>query len=256
MTVFLPQLLWKRSPNCSARNARVDLLVLHDCEGGYEPSIAWFLNERSNVSAHYVVRDDGQQATQMVELADKAWHACAFNSRSVGVEMAGYASKGYCEALLLATARIFAYLAHHLQIPVRHARGGVGPGIESHWGLGRAGGHHFDPSSDPTFMEKFVAMVSAETAKGDLPAVWEPEQEARACSLTPNAAGSKPINVRTIEGLQEALKRLGYNIAIDGDYGPETRQAVASFQMHAGVVADGVCGPQNEAALLKELKGG
>ncbi len=34
---------------------------------------------------------------------------------------------------------------------------------------------------------------------------------------------------------------LGYRIAIDGDYGPETRQTVMSFQI-AGIVADGMAG--------------
>jgi peptidoglycan hydrolase-like protein with peptidoglycan-binding domain len=46
---------------------------------------------------------------------------------------------------------------------------------------------------------------------------------------------------------------LGYRIAIDGDYGPETRHTVMSFQMDAGIVADGVAGAQTEAKLLTEL---
>jgi hypothetical protein len=84
---------------------RLDLVVLHDCEGGgYEGSIRWFEVSRSNVSAHYVVREDGGEATQMVDLADNAWHACTFNRRSVGVEMGGFASRGF-DARLLATRR-------------------------------------------------------------------------------------------------------------------------------------------------------
>jgi N-acetyl-anhydromuramyl-L-alanine amidase AmpD len=60
-------------PNFSSRHgARVDLLVLHDCEGGYEGSIQWFELSGSSVSAHYVVREDGCEATQMVDLADNA----------------------------------------------------------------------------------------------------------------------------------------------------------------------------------------
>ena len=92
MTDFLPELLWKPSPNFShRRGTRVDLIVLHDCEGGYKGSIEWFAMSRSDVSAHLVVREDGNEATQMVELADNAWHACAFNQRSVGVEIGGFA---------------------------------------------------------------------------------------------------------------------------------------------------------------------
>ena len=93
MTEFLPTLLWRPSPNFSSRRGtRVDLLVLHDCEGGYEGSVRWFELSRSSVSAHYVVREDGAEASQMLDLADNAWHACTFNRRSVGVEMGGFAS--------------------------------------------------------------------------------------------------------------------------------------------------------------------
>ena len=63
-------------------------------------------------------------------------------------------------------------------------------------------------------------------------------------------------DVTTIGGLQQALKMLGYRITVDGDYGPETRQAVTSFQMHAGIVADGMAGAQTEAKLINELSGG
>ena len=175
MTESLPTLLWRPSPNFSSRRGmRVDLIILHDCEGGYDGSIRWFEVSRSNVSAHYVVREDGGEVTQMVDLADNAWHACTFNRRSVGVEMSGFASRGFDAPLLATAARMFAYLCFHLQIPVRHARAGVGPGIASHNDLGAAGGGHHDPSDDPAFMEKFVSMVDCEHRKGHSPEVWAP----------------------------------------------------------------------------------
>jgi peptidoglycan hydrolase-like protein with peptidoglycan-binding domain len=46
---------------------------------------------------------------------------------------------------------------------------------------------------------------------------------------------------------------LGYHIAVDGDYGAETRQVLTSFQMRTGIVADGVAGAQTEAKLLGDL---
>jgi hypothetical protein len=123
MMEFLPTLLWRPSPNFSSRRGtRVDLLVLHDCEGGYEGSVPWFELPRSSVSAQYVVREDGGEATPMVDLADNAWHACTFNRRSVGVEMGGFASRGFDAPLLATSAHVFAFLCYHLQVPVRHAR--------------------------------------------------------------------------------------------------------------------------------------
>jgi peptidoglycan hydrolase-like protein with peptidoglycan-binding domain len=46
---------------------------------------------------------------------------------------------------------------------------------------------------------------------------------------------------------------LGGRIAVDGNYGAETRQVVTSFQMRTGVLADGVAGAQTEAKLLSEV---
>ena len=125
----LPILKWAPSPNFSARTARVDLIVIHDTEGAYAGAVAWFEQVVSQVSAHYVVKEDGTEATQMVDLAKKAWHACLFNSRSVGIEMAGKESVGIDDRCWAATAAMTAYLLHHLQIPCKFAEGGTGPGF-------------------------------------------------------------------------------------------------------------------------------
>jgi len=175
--------------------------------------------------------------------------------------MSGFASRGFGAPLLASAARICAYLCHHLQIPVRHARAGVGPGIASHHDLGAAGGGHHDPSVDPAFMGEFIQTADDEFHKGRFPDVWAPSKRPqKACVLSPDssklvvapAARAAP-DVRTISGLQQALKMLGHRLTVDGDYGPETRQAVTSFQMHAGIVADGISGAQTEARLTKEL---
>ena len=106
----------------------------------------------------------------------------------------------------------------------------------------RAGGGHHDPSDDPVFMEKFVGMVDSEHRKGHVPDVWVPHKPQKPCLLSPDASTLSPVistasrapDVHTISNLQQALKMLGYRITVDGDYGPETRQIVTSFQMHAG----------------------
>jgi N-acetylmuramoyl-L-alanine amidase len=233
MTDFLPPLLWKASPNFSARGARVDLLILHDCEGGYGPSINWFESRQSQVSAHFVVREDGQEVTQMVALPDKAWHVCDFNSRAVGVEMAGYAKDGFSAPLMLTVSRMFAYLCQYLQIPVRHARGGVGPGIESHFGLGAAGGGHSDPSTSPAFMDAFIAQVQAETNKGDFPAQW-------VAGTVPVPAPSPIVAPPVPSTLAAASKTL--------------QQDVMTFQQAAGLVVDGDLGPLTLTAYESGLR--
>jgi hypothetical protein len=228
VTEFLPPLLWKASPNFSARNARVDLLILHDCQGSYVGSIDTFMVTKTAnpVSAHFVIREDGQEVTQMVALADKAWHVVDFNSRAVGIEMAGYAANGYSASLLLTAARMFAYLCKYLQIPVQHARGGVGPGIESHFGLGAAGGGHSDPSTDPAFMTTFIAQVQAETNKGDFPATWVAGAPIVA-PPAPSPAPAPPALSAASKVLQEAVKAFqqAAGLEVDGDIGPLTLTA-------------------------------
>ena len=92
--------------------------------------------------------------------------------------MSGFASRGFRGPLLATAARICAYFCHHLQIPVRHARAGVGPGVASHHDLGAPGGGHHDPSDDPAFMEAFVQTAGDEFRKGHFPDVWAPSQAA------------------------------------------------------------------------------
>jgi hypothetical protein len=185
----LPPLKWAPSPNFSTRHgARVDLLVLHDTEGGYAGAISWFKNPKSQVSAHFVIKEDGAEATQMVDLADKAWHAKAFNPRSIGFEMAGIAAKGFGEPEWAAAASIFAFHLHHLQIPNRWARAGVGPGFCSHFDLGVAGGGHRDPTVDPKVWQHFVDLVTQQYDKAAFPPIWESERGLKPCGLTPAAA--------------------------------------------------------------------
>ena len=83
-SVVLPPLNWVESPNASARKPGValDLIVVHDTEGGYQSALSWFSNRHSQVSAHIVLKEDGSEATQMVPYSNKAWHCSSFNSRS------------------------------------------------------------------------------------------------------------------------------------------------------------------------------
>lgn len=55
-----------------------------------------------------------------------------------------------------------------------------------------------------------------------------------------------------VRALQRALKSLGYSVGtIDGQYGPATKTAVASFQHAAGLTEDGVFGPKTLNALIQ-----
>jgi hypothetical protein len=105
--------IWRPSPNYNSRPAGmgVSLVVIHTCEGNYAGCWGWLRNSAAGASAHYVVKEDGGEVTQLVREADRAWHVAASyecsragnqqcskngvstNHFSVGIEHAGFASQ-------------------------------------------------------------------------------------------------------------------------------------------------------------------
>lgn len=89
------------------------------------------------------------------------------------------------------------------------------------------------------------------------PQVTVPTQTTPAKKSTPSVrtlptATSKPGDTGAqVKALQRALKALGYSVGtIDGQYGPTTKTAVASFQHAEGLTEDGVFGPKTLNALI------
>lgn len=176
--VSLPPVHFVASPNYSERDHafKVDLIVLHDTEGNYDGAIQWFRSRASQVSAHIVLSEDGTEATQMVPFSKKAWHCAAFNSRSIGVEMAGIARNGFRSAELRRAARIVAFLLHKFDLPPKYVR----PksiwdhcsGFTLHQDLGHAGGGHRDPGFSRAKALWFAALVRFEYRRAGFRAHW------------------------------------------------------------------------------------
>ncbi|MFF0427964.1 N-acetylmuramoyl-L-alanine amidase [Streptomyces sp. NPDC004520] len=110
----------------SARNSNgmgVDFIVIHDLEGSYDGGVSWFQDPVSGVSAHYVMKADGSEATQMVATKDIAFHAGNYwtNLHGIGIEMEGYAAQGptwFTPAQYKATAALVVYLARRFDVPL------------------------------------------------------------------------------------------------------------------------------------------
>lgn len=56
-----------------------------------------------------------------------------------------------------------------------------------------------------------------------------------------------------VKTLQLGLSKLGYTLAADGIYGPQTTSAVKDFQKDQGLTVDGIAGPKTQSALQKAL---
>ena len=62
------------------------------------------------------------------------------------------------------------------------------------------------------------------------------------------------INLEELEGVQDALTKLGFEPgAVDGKDGPNTQKAVREFQAHASIGVDSIVGPLTRQALVDEL---
>jgi hypothetical protein len=251
MTFSLPAWRWQASPNFSSRQGTpISLVVVHDMEGHYQGSIETFLNRHAQVSAHLLLREDNGEVTQMVAFEEKAWHACnAGNWRGVGLEIPGFAAKGYPDAEWTAAANIVAWLIRKYGLPCRWAARGAGAGFCSHYDLGAAGGGHTDPTTDAAVWARFVAMVQAAHAEvmapPDLPP-WGALHEtppAPPLAITPEsvAASYAAHSVRGIHG------KVG--VVADGIMGPGTIAAIKAFQTKRGLAADGIVGPLTLAAM-------
>jgi hypothetical protein len=111
-TTDYPAGVWRPSPNFNSRNGTaVSLVVIHTCEGNYAGCWGWLRNTAAGASAHYVIKENGGEVTQLVREASRAWHVAASyecsragnqqcnkngvstNNFSVGIEHAGFASQ-------------------------------------------------------------------------------------------------------------------------------------------------------------------
>lgn len=171
----LPPIIQHPSPNQSSRlGAKIIGVVMHDTEGGYAGAIQTLCNPAAQASAHIVLREDGDQATQLVHWGAKAWHAEAANQHFIGIEMAGFLDREP-DAQWHSAARIVAYLAQHFAFPVWwnvHHGGAFHPGITRHRDLGPAGGGHLDPTSSTEKWLWFIALCQHEAARGGFLAHW------------------------------------------------------------------------------------
>jgi len=120
----------------SGRNHSIDAWVNHWIGlGTYYSAISTFQNCSENVSAHFVIKNDGE-ISQVVRVANTAWHCGSDtspynNGRSIGIEHeATAANPGLwnSEAMLQASADMACYFTDLYNIPTTRSL----PGIRQH----------------------------------------------------------------------------------------------------------------------------
>ena len=125
--LILPEVRWRPSPNCGERRGGVlpDIVVLHYTAMDRARSACdWLRNPESQVSAHHLVGRNGR-VTQMVDEAQRAWHAGAgrwgavedVNSRSIGIEISNTGTAPFPAVQMDALEGLLAGILHRWQIP-------------------------------------------------------------------------------------------------------------------------------------------
>jgi hypothetical protein len=278
MTLTMPRVVQRPTPNYTPSLIKHDLLFAHMMEGGYAGSVAWLCQRAAQASAHLCMSEDGAEVSQLAPLQFKAWAQCAFNGLGVSLEIPGFTAEGIPESRWRAAATIFGWLCVAYDIPPVWAKGAQGRGLCQHHDLGAAGGGHVDcsPIGSQTWLA-FVGMVQAardEFARmPNLPAfalhgLPNPHQvefppgaapepsHGGAARVDPNETSpphptSSGYPHGSVADLQWRLNKAGAapSLIVDGVAGPETRAAVAAFQSRHGLYVDGLMGPKTWGAL-------
>ena len=142
-------------PNYSHRPmppSHVRLIVVHETEGSFDATVAWFRNPKARVSAHYVVGRDGRVA-HMVPNDRPAWQAgnSYVNAHAIGVENEGLVGVDgtVTDVEYRASAKLVASLLARYRLPAdrRHVIGH--DEVPDPYHRGQYGGysHHTDPGA-------------------------------------------------------------------------------------------------------------
>ncbi len=209
------------SPNFGPRRegASPDCIILHytGMNSG-SAAEAWLCNSDSEVSAHYLVHEDGH-IVQMVREQDRAWHAgrscwqrqTDINSLSIGIEIVNEGHLRECPSFPHAQVETVASLCRDICA----RRGIAAPRVLAHSDV--APGRKQDPG------ERFPWGWLARQGVGHF---VEPLPVATDRPLDAGMRGPE------VEKLQTMLEIYGYCVDITGEYDVRTVAVVEAFQRH------------------------
>lgn len=102
----------------------VNMIAIHDTEGGWNASVATLQNDAGK-SVHYIVDADGSRVGQFVPESYTAWHVgnYYYNQRMVGIEHVGFASdpNGYSDGLYKTSVKLVQSIRTRWNVPLDRA---------------------------------------------------------------------------------------------------------------------------------------
>lgn len=212
---------FRPSPNHGPRpeGARVELLILHYTGmPSADGALAWLCDERSQVSAHWFVHEDGR-IVQTVDESRRAWHAGVscwrgirdVNAHSIGVEIANPGHEfGYRP---FPEAQIDAVIALCRGILSRHP---IAP---------RDVLAHSDVA--PTRKEDPGELFPWQRLAAEGIGLWAP-----ATGIFSDESLCEGHTGPAVEQLQSSLVQFGYDAPVNGIFCAKTVAVVTAFQRH------------------------
>jgi peptidoglycan hydrolase-like protein with peptidoglycan-binding domain len=235
--------VWIPSPNVSARTAAVRLIVVHTAEGGttFEGLGNFFKDPSRKVSSHVGIDDQPGVIGEYVKPDRVAWAQGNANGHSVCAELMAFSRWGGDEwarhpALLANTAAWIAEEAHRFGLPIVKVDA-AGRGVCGHVDLSGPGGH-WDPGPGFPWDVVLAAAKGAPVPSPPAPPAAGPAPPFPGRHLDVGVAGE---DVRT---WQAQMATRGWDVVVDGAFGPGCRSTALAFQREKGLDADGVVGPE------------
>lgn len=248
------------SPNkYQGRLSPIRYVVVHTMEvDEADPNVAEavaraFQAASREASAHVCVDTDSE--VRCVADADTAWAAPGANASGLQIELAGRAGQSASDwqdpasqAILGRAARVCADWAAAYGIPLTHLsvaqlQGGVDKGFIGHVDATYAfrKSDHTDPGSAFPWAQ-FLAMVAG-AAGGAAPVVPASTPVLVNLTLCQGSTGSAVVRLQQFLG-----------ISADGVFGPQTDAAVRAYQAGVGLGVDGVVGPLTWAKITAGVR--
>lgn len=212
-----------RGPTSNQGGSMVEVrgVVLHIAEGSYEGTISWQKNPSSDVSSHFVKgKVDGEEA-QIVDTDTTAWTQAAGNGHWLSIENAGFVPDKLTASQVEFAAQVLARAHKVYGVPLQVTGDPNGRGLGHHSMGAPAWGHSACPGTNIINQKPAIVARAKDIVEGD-------DMPTGLIGLSKGDEGTE------VRGLQNLLRRAGYDPGDSGEYDSKTTAAVLEMRQDMG----------------------